>query len=194
MNFDYFNIILASQSPRRSQLLRESGFTRFDVRPTHTDETIPPQYPTNVVAAYLAEKKASAGAEWLQSEKDLIIAADTIVVLNDKIYGKPESEADAKQILQDLSGQTHQVITGVCLLSTSKKVVFSEVSQVVFDTLSAEEIDFYVNTYKPYDKAGAYAIQEWIGHCKIKRIEGTYSNIMGLPTHRLWQELTNMLP
>lgn len=182
-------IIIASQSPRRSQLMRESGFTNLEIRPTHTDETIPPQYETEKVAEYLAEKKAMAAADWIQGD-EIILASDTIVVLGNTIYNKPENVEDARRILRGLSGQVHKVITGVCLLSKDKKRIFSDVAHVFFDEISDEEIDFYISTYKPFDKAGAYAIQEWIGHCKISKIEGSYSTIMGLPTFKVFKEIS----
>lgn len=182
-------IILASQSPRRSQLMRESGFKNLEIRPTDTDETIPPQYETEKVAEYLAEKKANAAQAWIEDDA-IVLASDTIVVLGDTIYNKPENVDDARRILRGLSGQMHKVITGVCLLSKTKKKVFSDIAKVYFDDMSDEEIEFYIHTYKPFDKAGAYAIQEWIGHCKIKKIEGSYSTIMGLPTFKVFKEIS----
>lgn len=181
-------ILLASQSPRRSQLLRESGFTNVTVRPTDVDESIPPQYQSEKVAAFLAEKKAEFARPWLE-DYDIIIAADTTVVLNDTIYNKPENVADAQRILRDLSGNMHRVITGVCMISKKRKRVFSDVAKVYFDTLTDAEIDFYIEHYQPFDKAGSYAVQDWIGHCKIRRIEGSYENIMGLPTNKIFKEL-----
>lgn len=191
MNILNQKIILASQSPRRSQLLRESGFTNIEVRPTDTDETIPPQYPTEKVAEYLAEKKAMAAQQWL-SDEAIVLASDTIVVLGDTIFNKPENEADAHRILRQLAGKMHKVITGVCLLTKTHKKVFSDVAKVYFDDMTDTEINFYIEQYKPYDKAGAYAIQEWIGHCKIKKIEGSYSTIMGLPTFKVFEELSRL--
>lgn len=187
MNLDR-KIILASQSPRRSQLLRESGFTNITVKPTDVDETTPPQYKVEKVAVYLAEKKAEFARQWL-TDDEIIIAADTTVVLNNTIYNKPEDVADAKRILRDLSGKMHRVITGVCILSKKKKRVFSDVAKVYFDELTDAEIDFYIENYQPFDKAGSYAVQDWIGHCKIWRIEGTFENIMGLPTHKIFKVL-----
>ena len=182
-------IILASQSPRRSQLMRESGFTNITVRPTDIDETPPPQYPTEKVAQFLAEKKALAARDWIEGD-EIVLASDTIVVLGDVIYNKPENVEDARRILRDLSGKMHKVITGVCLMSKTKKKVFSDTAKVYFDEMTEAEIDFYIHHYKPFDKAGAYAIQEWIGHCKIKKIEGSYSTIMGLPTFKVFKELS----
>jgi septum formation protein len=189
MNLDHYKILLASQSPRRSQLLRESGFTNFTVRPTDSDETLPPNYPVEKAAAFLADMKAEAARNWLVDADEIILAADTTVVLNNEIYNKPLDFADAQRILRQLSGNVHKVITGVCLLSKKKKRVFSDVAKVHFDVLSEEDIAFYIANYKPFDKAGAYAVQDWIGHCKIKRIEGSYENIMGLPTHKVYKEL-----
>lgn len=189
MNLDKYKILLASQSPRRSQLLRESGFTNFTVRPTDSDETLPPQYPVEKAAAFLAELKAEAAREWLSDDDEIILAADTTVVLDNEIYNKPIDYADAQRILRQLSGKMHKVITGVCLLSKNKKRIFSEVAKVYFDELSEADIAFYITNYHPFDKAGAYAVQDWIGHCKIKRIEGSYENIMGLPTHKVYNEL-----
>ncbi|MDZ7877051.1 MAG: Maf family nucleotide pyrophosphatase [Saprospiraceae bacterium] len=190
MNLENYKILLASQSPRRSQLLRESGFTNFTVRPTDSDETLPPQYPVEKAAAFLADMKAEAARSWLTDDEEIILAADTTVVLNNTIYNKPVDFADAQHILRQLSGKVHKVITGVCLLSRNKKRVFSETAKVHFDVLTEADIDFYITHYKPFDKAGAYAVQDWIGHCKIKRIEGSYENIMGLPTHKVYTELT----
>ncbi|MEN9611810.1 MAG: hypothetical protein RLZZ628_2624 [Bacteroidota bacterium] len=181
-------ILLASQSPRRLQLMRELGFTNLTVRPTDSDETIPEGMLVQEVAAFLAEKKAAAGRNWLKDD-EILLAADTIVVLEGVIFGKPTDYDDAKRIIQALSNQMHQVITGVCLLSKNKKVIFSDTANVYFDKLTNTEIDFYINACKPYDKAGAYGIQEWIGHAKIKKIEGSYSTIMGLPTHLVFKNL-----
>ena len=187
MNLNH-KILLASQSPRRSQLLRESGFTNVTVRPTDVDESIPPQYKVEKVAAFLAEKKAEFARQWLVDDT-IIIAADTTVVLDDTIYNKPEDVADAQRILRDLSGKMHRVITGVCMISKKQKRVFSDVAKVYFDDLSDAEIDFYIQQYQPFDKAGAYAVQDWIGHCKIRRIEGSFENIMGLPTNKIFKAL-----
>jgi septum formation protein len=189
MNLEKYKIILASQSPRRKQLLREAGFTNFVVKPMDVDETPPPQYPAEKLAAYLAEIKAEAARPFLGIEGDIILASDTTVVLNKKLYEKPLDVEDARRILRDLSGNMHEVITGVCLLSKKKKRVFSDIAKVYFDTLSESEIDFYIEKYKPFDKAGAYGVQEWIGHCKIRKIVGSYENIMGLPTYKVFKEL-----
>jgi len=182
-------IILASKSPRRKQLLEEAGF-QFEVKTREVDESYPASIPTEKVAEYLAEKKAK-GIQDLITDDEIILTSDTIVVLGNTIFGKPKDAEDAFNILKQLSGKTHQVITGVCLLSKNKKKIFSSSSKVHFDILSDSEIHYYVNKFKPFDKAGAYAIQEWIGLCKIKKIEGTYSNIMGLPMREVYFELIN---
>jgi septum formation protein len=184
-----YSIILASQSPRRSQLLTQAGFTNIEIRPTDTDETVTDDMPTEKVAEILATKKAQAASVWLQNDEQIIIAADTIVLLDGIIYGKPTDEADAFRIIRALSGKMHQVITGVCIQSRAKKRIFSEISNVFFSELSDAEIWYYIRAFRPFDKAGAYAIQEWIGHAKIYRIEGTYTNIMGLPVHRIFETL-----
>ncbi len=180
-------IILASKSPRRSQLLKEAGFN-FEVKTKEVEESYPSDLPIEDVAAYLARKKARASKDFIQNG-EIILAADSIVVLGDTIYGKPEDDEDAYQTLKRLSGKIHKVITGVCLLSEEKITSFSSVSKVHMMELTDEEIEYYIEKYQPYDKAGSYAIQEWIGLCKISRIEGTYSNIMGLPVDVVYKEL-----
>ena len=180
-------IILASQSPRRKQLLAEAGF-EFEIKPTDVEETYPEDLDVREVPAFLAIKKAKAALQFIENE-EVIVASDCVVILENKIYGKPTDFDDAVNILTALSGKMHEVITGVCLLSKEKQVVFSGVSKVFFKTLTRDEIEFYINTYKPFDKAGAYAIQEWIGLTKIAKIEGTYSNIMGLPMDLVYDEL-----
>ena len=178
---------MASQSPRRKQLLAEAGF-EFEIKPTDVEETYPEDLDVREVPAFLAIKKAKAALQFIENE-EVIVASDCVVILENKIYGKPTDFGDAVNILTALSGKMHEVITGVCLLSKEKQVVFSGVSKVFFKTLTRDEIEFYINTYKPFDKAGAYAIQEWIGLTKIAKIEGTYSNIMGLPMDLVYDEL-----
>ncbi len=181
-------IILASKSPRRKQLLQQAGFT-IEIKTKEVEEDFPEDMKAEEVASFLAEKKAMACADFLITENDLLLAADSVVILHNKIYGKPVDYQDAVRILSELSGQRHTVITGVCLLSKNKKKVFSGISHVNFEPLTTEEIHHYISTCRPYDKAGAYAIQEWIGLCKISKIEGTYSNIMGLPMEDVYREL-----
>lgn len=180
-------IILASQSPRRSQLLSQAGF-QFEIRAKPIDEIFPEDMPSEEVAPYLARQKAEAIMPLIE-EGEIALTADSVVILNDKIYGKPKDAEDAHRILRDLSGNRHQVITGVCLKDHYKERVFAGSSFVYFDELTDNEIEYYIRTCQPFDKAGAYAIQEWIGLCKINKIEGTYANIMGLPVNLVYQEL-----
>lgn len=188
MNILNKKIILASQSPRRKQLLEMAGFTNFTIQTRPIEETFPDDMPAQKVAEYLAVKKAHAAKELL-TEDAILLTADSVVIQDDIIYGKPIDKQDALHILSKLSGNAHTVITGVCLQSIEKHVSFSGVSEVFLDPLSEEEMVYYVDTYKPYDKAGAYAIQEWIGLCKINRIDGTYPNIMGLPVDLVYKHL-----
>lgn len=183
-----WDIILASQSPRRRQLLEGMGLI-FRVRPFDVDETIPYGVPPGQASELLAEHKALAFPAVEITPRTLLIAADTLVVLNDLVLGKPENAGEAEQMLQQLSGRTHEVITGVCLRSLQKIRTFHALSRVSFRQLSEEDIRYYVEHYKPYDKAGAYGIQEWIGYVGVERIEGSYFNVMGLPTQTLWTEL-----
>ena len=184
-------IILASQSPRRRQLLEQAGFT-FEIKTKPIDESFPADMPVNDVAPFLARQKAHAAREFLTGD-EVLLTADSVVILGDTIYNKPEDAEDARRILRALSGQVHRVITGVCLLSKEKERVFSGESRVHFAELSDDEIDYYIRTCQPFDKAGAYAIQEWIGLCKIDRIEGTYANIMGLPVDLVYREMGNFV-
>lgn len=185
-----YDIILASNSPRRKELLEGLGIN-FKIKVLlEVDESYPCDMDKTEVAEYISKKKAAAYLPYMH-EKSLLITADTIVLLNDQIYGKPTDSEGAKRMLQQLSGHTHQVITGVCLTSLEKQISFSVLSEVRFAKLEEEEIDFYVSRYKPFDKAGAYGIQEWIGYIGVEYISGSYFNIMGLPVQRLYQELKN---
>lgn len=183
-------IILASGSPRRKQLLTWAEIS-FETIVASTDESYPENLTHEEIAIYIATNKALAVQKKYLSNVDdyTIIAADTIVVLENKIIGKPSDREDAVKILSGLSGKTHQVITGVCLLSKSKKIVFAEKTEVEFHELISSQIEHYVDNYKPYDKAGAYAIQEWIGVTGIKIIKGDFYNVMGLPVSRVVKEL-----
>lgn len=185
-------IILASKSPRRSQLLEEAGLP-FEVKTLEVEESYPDSMPVEEVPVYLAKKKARASKVFLESDNDIILAADSVVILNGSIFGKPENEKEAHAMLAELSGQEHQVITGVCLLTNKEEIAFGDLTKVKFAPLSKEDIHYYVSNYLPFDKAGAYAIQEWIGLCKIEKIEGTYANVMGLPVERVWKALQNLL-
>lgn len=179
-------LILASKSPRRQHLLKEAGF-QFEIRTKEVEETYPEELSYQEVPPYLATKKANALLPEVNGE--IIIASDTIVVCNDQILGKPEDYQHAVEMLQKLSGKEHQVITGVSLMSKKKEIVFSDTTIVEFKTLSQEEIDYYITNFKPYDKAGSYGIQEWIGMIGITKIIGSYFTVMGLPIHRLYEEL-----
>ena len=184
-------IILVSKSPRRRQLLEQAG-VQFTIKPQDVPEDYPDDMPVEEVAPFLAQKKVRASMHALQGN-GVLLGADSVVILDGVIYEKPKDRSDAQRILRELSGRKHTVITGVCLANERQERVFSGISRVHFDRLSDEEIDFYVDKYQPYDKAGAYAIQEWIGLCKINKIEGTYANIMGLPVDLVYQELQYFL-
>ena len=185
---DDFEIILASASPRRKQLLDELGI-KFRVQIKEIDENFPAGYPVDKVAQYLSEIKAAAFPTNEMKPNTLIITADTIVTLGKTILGKPSNYQGAAKMLRNLSGKKHSVITGVTLRTKNKRQSFSVNTDVYFKTLTNNEIDFYITNYKPYDKAGGYGIQEWIGQIAIKRIDGSYFNVMGLPTHKLYKEL-----
>ncbi|WP_052323906.1 nucleoside triphosphate pyrophosphatase [Flavihumibacter sp. ZG627] len=182
-------IILASQSPRRKQLL-EWAEIEFDIIVRPTEETFPEGLSTAEIPIYIARKKAMLVEEEL-SHDHLILAADTVVVLHGEIIGKPTDRNNAIQILQRLSGQEHQVITGVVMRKGRKEVSFSDTTTVLFHPLTFEQVTFYVDKYMPYDKAGAYAIQEWIGVTGIKSINGDFYNVMGLPVSRVVHILQN---
>ena len=173
-------------------MLSEMGI-KFRVQPGSVNEDYPDDLPPHEIAEYLSNIKAEGFAEEGLSENTLIIAADTIVTLNEKVMGKPVDRADAIQILKQLSGKSHEVITGVTLKMLSKQKTFSVSTLVYFKELTEQEIAYYIDTFKPYDKAGAYGIQEWIGHAAIEKIEGSYFNVMGLPTHRLYEELLQFI-
>lgn len=183
-------LILASNSPRRQELLRHLGLP-FSVRVKPVEEDFPENLERGQIALYLASRKAEAYQDELQPE-EVLITADTIVCVDDQVLNKPAGKEEACRMLRLLSGRPHEVITGVCLLTSARKVTFFDTTWVYFKELSAPEIDYYVRTYQPFDKAGAYGIQEWIGMIGIKKIEGSYFNVMGLPVHRLYQELVAM--
>jgi septum formation protein len=180
-------IILASQSPRRKELLHLAEIA-FDVIVANTDESYPEGLTFEETAIHIATNKALAVAEKSDGTQT-ILAADTIVVCNDKIIGKPEDREDAIAILMALSGNTHQVITGVCILKDGSTNSFADTTTVHFHEISVVQIIYYVDKYKPYDKAGAYAIQEWIGAIGIKKVEGDFYNVMGLPISRVVEAL-----
>ena len=187
MNIKY-KIVLASNSPRRKELLAGLGMP-FEVRVLDgIDESYPLELPVSEVALYIAGLKANAYRDSLAPD-ELIITADTVVIVNDEILGKPTDEADAVRMLRELSGCTHQVMTGVCLLTAEKERRFAVTTDVTFKQLTDEEICHYVNIYKPFDKAGAYGIQEWIGYIGVTGLHGSYYNVMGLPVQRIYSEL-----
>lgn len=187
-NLKEYKVILASNSPRRKELLAGLNLD-FEVRVlADIDESYPSDLDIYDIAEYIACKKADAYKDHL-ANNELIITADTIVSRFDKVLGKPEDIKDAMQMLRELSDKVHEVITGVCLLSKEKKVSFSESSAVSFSSLSDEEIEYYVNKYHPLDKAGAYGIQEWIGYVGVEAINGSFYNVMGLPIQRVYREL-----
>lgn len=186
-----YKYILASNSPRRKELLKGLDI-EFEVKVfPNIDESYPQDLKKEEVPLYIAEKKAKAHESLLVNGEVMLITADTIVLLNDKVYGKPKTEEDAKQMLRDLSGKTHTVITGLCLTTLQKQKGLSVFTEVKFADLSENEIEYYVSKYKPLDKAGAYGIQEWIGYIAVENIIGSYFNIVGLPVQRLYQELKN---
>jgi len=185
-------IILASQSPRRKQLL-EWAEINFEVVVKETAETYPPELTVDEVAIYIAKQKALA-VQPIVAPGSVILAADTIVVLNNRIIGKPKDRKEAIEILSDLSGHKHVVITGVVLRKDEQEISFADSTDVYFHELSKEQIEFYVDKYKPYDKAGAYAIQEWIGVVGIKSVNGDFYNVMGLPVSRVVRELKKIAP
>lgn len=180
------SIILASSSPRRQYLMKEAGFT-FTVEKPDVDESFPDTLPVDSVAKYLAEKKAEVFRLRIQNET--VVTADTVVILGNRILNKPADRAEAMSMLQALSDKTHRVMTGVCILSKEKELAFDDTTEVTFKKLSDAEITFYVDTYKPYDKAGAYGAQDFIGMIAIEKITGSYFNVMGLPIHKVYQHL-----
>lgn len=184
-------IILASASPRRSQLLQWAEIP-FEVVVKPTDETFPPELEPKDAAMYIAQQKALAVKTDL-GENRIIVAADTVVVLDERIIGKPRDEQHAFAILSELQGKMHQVITGVTIIKGSKRVSFYDITEVVFHELTEDQIRFYIEKYEPYDKAGAYAIQEWIGVIGIKSIKGDFYNVMGLPVSRVVKELQSFV-
>ncbi|MFC2117973.1 Maf family nucleotide pyrophosphatase [Bacteroidota bacterium] len=185
-----YHIILASNSPRRKRLLEDLGIDFKLIKQDNVDENVPASILTENVAEYLAVKKS----ELLNiTDNEICITADTVVCLGEKILNKPKDYNDAIQMLESLSGRQHVVITGVCIKSAYNMYSFSSLTKVWFGNLNSEEIEYYVGKYKPYDKAGAYGIQEWIGYIGVEKIEGSYFNVMGLPVQKLYTELNNFI-
>jgi septum formation protein len=189
MNLNIPKIILASKSPRRQELLRQMDLD-FRIVLKEVDESYPEHLSPEEVAVYIAEKKAKAYDDTLTDEA--VLTADTIVCIDGLILGKPNDAAHAVEMLKRLSGRVHKVVTGVCIFYKGEYNLFHDVSEVFFRTLTDEEINNYVEQYKPYDKAGAYGIQEWVGITAIKRIEGSYTNVVGLPTEKVYQQLLKL--
>jgi septum formation protein len=187
-----YTLILASNSPRRQYLMREAGFS-FQLRvPSDVPEIYPEQMKGSEIPVYLAELKAKGFTGRLR-EKEILLTADTVVILEGKVLGKPVDYFDGFDMLSSLSGKKHEVITGVCLMSGNISHSFYAHSDVWFRHLSEQEIDFYLTEYAPYDKAGAYGIQEWIGYIGVERIEGSFFNVMGLPIQKVYVELEQFI-
>ncbi len=184
------HLILASGSPRRRNILRQLGIDFKEIS-ADVDESFPDGMTPDQTAIFLAKKKADFFKELITDPKNILITADTLVLIDGRILGKPDGRADAEIMLKTLSGKMHQVVTGICIRSREKQHVFTSWTDVYFKTLSDAEIDYYLEHFKPYDKAGAYGIQEWIGYIGITRIEGSYFNVMGLPVQKLYEALNN---
>ena len=182
-----FKLILGSASPRRQELLKSLGFD-FLIKPTHADETFPADLKAQEIPIYLAEKKADAYPDELK-ETEILITSDTIVWCDGKVLNKPVNFLEGKQMLETLSGKMHEVYTAVCLKSGNKQTTFFDVSKVYFKKLKTEEIEYYLTNYSPYDKAGGYGVQDWIGYIGIDKIDGSFYNVMGLPVKELYEEL-----
>lgn len=187
LNLNGYKLILASQSPRRHELLKGLGFD-FEIRTNRVDESFSPNLKAAAIPEFLAKKKADALRKEL-ADHELLITSDTVVWLGDKVFNKPQSEAEAVEMLTALSGKKHEVITAVCLSTIEAQVVFSDTTKVTFAELEEAEMHWYVSRFHPFDKAGGYGIQEWIGYIAIERIEGSFYNVMGLPTQKLYSQL-----
>lgn len=190
-NLKKYDVVLASNSPRRRELLAMLGVDFRVAVPKGVEENHE-GVACNEVAEYLARKKVQAYIDQLYEPGQLVIASDTVVILGNQVLGKPRTEAEARQMLNDLSGKTHHVVSGVAVYNGTEIKWFSACTEVTFASLTAEEIDWYVKHFKPLDKAGAYGIQEWIGAMGVREIKGSYYNVMGLPTSRLYQLLSTM--
>lgn len=187
LNLSDKKIILASKSPRRQELLKGLDI-EFETRLKEVDEIYPDDMEPKKVPEYLSQLKAKAFENSLIKD-EILITSDTIVILGSEILEKPKSEHEAKQMIQKMSGKTHEVVTGVAISSMEKQIIFSDTTTVTFGELTNEEINYYVSKYQPFDKAGAYGVQEWIGYIAIERLEGSYYNVMGLPVHKLYNAL-----
>ncbi len=185
-----YRLILGSGSPRRKQFLKDLGLD-FIVETKDVEEVYPKYLHGREITDYLAELKANAFINELK-ENDILITADTIVRFNGKVIGKPKDANDAKSMLKALSGQTHEVITSVCIKTMNKQTTIHDTTDVYFKVLTTEEIDFYVDNFKPFDKAGAYGIQEWLGYIGVEKIKGSHFNVMGFPVHKFYKEMMKL--
>lgn len=186
-----YKVVLASKSPRRQQLLSGLGVS-FDIKTKDVDESFPAHFNAYEVVSFLADQKAAAFKAEMQ-EDELVITSDTTVSVDGIILNKPEDRAEAIKMLELLSGKTHTVATGVCLMTAKQKHVFVEQTEVTFDTLTREEIEYYVDNFQPFDKAGSYGVQDFIGYMGVKKLNGCFFNVMGLPLNRLYHELQSFL-
>ena len=184
--YNDYQIILASNSPRRKQFLTDLGLT-FTIKPANVNEEYPSHLKGKDIALYIAQQKASVFNNL--DTNSIVITCDTIVWIDDVALGKPENSDDAKQMLQQLSNKTHEVISAVCIKSSKKEHLFYDVTKVTFNRLNILDIEYYVDTFKPFDKAGSYGIQEWIGLIGIEKINGSYTNVVGMPMEKLYTEL-----
>lgn len=185
-NLKKYNIVLASKSPRRQELLKGIGID-FSILTKEVDENYPSRLPLIDVAPFLSLKKAKAFDDAELPENYMVITADTVVIVENEILGKPKDRDDAVRMMKLLSGKVHKVVTGVTVHTKEKTKTFSVVSKVTFETLDNQEVDYYIDNFKPYDKAGAYGVQEWIGYIGVSNVEGSYYNVMGLPTQKLYK-------
>lgn len=187
-NLKKYNIVLASKSPRRQELLKGIGVD-FSILTKEVDESFPSKLPLIDVAPFLSLKKAKAFEDAELPENYMVITADTVVIVENEILGKPKDRDDAVRMINLLSGKVHKVVTGVTVHTKEKTKTFSVTSKVTFESLDIQEVNYYIDNYKPYDKAGAYGVQEWIGYIGVSNVEGSYYNVMGLPTQRLYKVL-----
>lgn len=188
---DKYTIILGSNSSRRKKILEKMNI-KVEVRASNIDESITSDINIIEIPVFLAQKKSNSLSQDLK-EKEILITADTVVIYKDKIITKPKNSLDAKKILEKLSNNTHQVITGVCIRSQNKEHTFSNITEVTFNKLNDNDIDYYIKQFNPYDKAGSYGIQEWIGLIGVKKIKGSYTNVVGLPSSQVYQELNKFI-
>lgn len=187
-NLKKYNIVLASKSPRRQELLKGIGVD-FSILTKEVDESFPSKLPLIDVAPFLSLKKAKAFEDSELPDNYMVITADTVVIVKNEILGKPKDRDDAVRMMNLLSGKVHKVVTGVTVHTKEKTKTFSVISKVTFETLDNQEVGYYIDNFRPYDKAGAYGVQEWIGYIGVSNVEGSYYNVMGLPTQRLYKVL-----